>query len=1668
MSQLVWPVWPVWPVWQVWLMVLAHVTSATIIQPQHSGRLICGTVEITGNASLLEKYQECGIIEGHLRIQLIEDLNLTWPLLGLPNLTQVTGYVLLYRLSHLQTLRDLLPRLSVIRGDSLFHGHALVVFGNTYLREVGLNSLTHILRGSVRLEKNWLLCPGPDLTWRRLTSTPHHNVIQDNYGMCIYSECEERGNCSTQPTPLHTYCTQHGYCYQGEECHQECVGGCHAPHNASSCVACRNYLHHHTCVQHCPPSSPANVHHLGYRCVSEESCTRGGWSLHTQEDTEEGPARRLCVRCHGGRCSEWCKGATITSEDPGRSLRACQRVDGSLNISVAGGWNLTQQLEENLQHLQEVTGYIRVYGSNTLFSLNFLSNLRVIGGQELVHGKYALYVLENENLQQLWDWEQRNHTLRIARGTLFSRYNPSLCPRLVHQLANITGVGPLQDDLASAGDHTPPCYGEELPAEATAGASVGTITVSWKHVYGGFDDRFIVGYYVYYREASTHVTLFRGRDACNDKLLWERVFMEYNKQQEKMVTVKGLKPYTRYALYVSVYYIDAKSATRSAILYARTRASNPSPVRELQVSQPGSSHLVFTWLMPSSPNGQITLYEVKYQRVQRLPLHPAYAQACSEDYEPPSRVAKVNVAQETTTNTQPTGPGGAAQRQQGGESGLSDEGGERSLSRVQGSRKECCACPPSYSVVSKEDRQYDIEFENYLRRAMYSKVEKKEDGSEASESRRASLGGSRRRSRQRSQAVVVGEEPSTTTVWSSLEPSGSTVWSSRGSVGEIPVLYYKREETKPSEDSSRYGVRDARSESRGKARRESPRYSLLGPPLTADNHTEESHWTRTTTTTVNITGLHYFTQYKMWVRACQAVVDDRALCSEWQSVEATTLPDRTRNNILQFWAEVETAPSSEGDERQQKEPEEAALDPRMETNVTNSSDSLRDIITSATTSPSTSATTSPSTSATTSPSTSATTSPSTSATTSPSTSATTSPSTSATTSPSTSATTSPSTSATTSPSTSATTSPSTSAITSPSTNATTAPTTSAITSPSTSATNAPSTSATNAPSTSATNAPSTSATNAPTTSATTAPTTSATNARTTSATTAPTTSAPRTVPGTTVLLSWEPPRDPNGPPLAYLLQYSHSEAPQGKTMVEACVLEEEARAAGYRYRLDGLQPGTTYHLGIKLRSLGADGHYTTRIIKIPGTYWLWTFMSAFVCGGVLGVCMMTVLTCHRRRRLASHLHTPQYVTHNPNYGELLLGDTLEQIREKYVIKSEALEVNLEHLLGEGCFGLVYKGVLSTEPGAEVKVAVKVLNDKATYSDVKRFLQEAVVMQDINSNFVVRLVGVVANFPPIYVVMELMERGDLKSFLRTESGGTLTEMKMVEMAAEAADGMSYLAAKKLVHRDLAARNCMLDANLTLKIGDFGFTRYLKTDYYRKQGWGLLPVRWMAPESLQYGRYSSRSDVWSYGVLLWEIVTRCAFPYEGYVNEEVCAMVISGLRLECPDKGPEFLFSLMQQCWKSQAKERPTFIQLVRLLLPRTSRSYLAYFERVSFFHSWRCCDSESTEDNDEGFIASGSLDPSLEEAEHCFTSSASPHQPHDLDHHDPDHHDHYDHSHVDDIGADDDLVCLTPEEPYKRTPCVSLACIMSAHSGPALHLTPSRDLAHKPTHCFSHY
>lgn len=232
------------------------------------------------------------------------------------------------------------------------------------------------------------------------------------------------------------------------------------------------------------------------------------------------------------------------------------------------------------------------------------------------------------------------------------------------------------------------------------------------------------------------------------------------------------------------------------------------------------------------------------------------------------------------------------------------------------------------------------------------------------------------------------------------------------------------------------------------------------------------------------------------------------------------------------------------------------------------------------------------------------------------------------------------------------------------------------------------------------------------------------------------------------------------------------------------------------------------------------------------------------------------------------------------------------------------------------------------------------------------------MKEFHTPHVVQLLGVVSKGDPPLVVMELMAVGDLKGYLRAhrpdadvgldgEAPVPPSVRQILQMAIEIADGMAYLSYKKFVHRDLAARNCMVAGDMTVKIGDFGMTRDIyETDYYRKGDKGLLPVRWMSPESLKDGIFTTSNDVFSYGVVLWEMATLASQPYQGLSNDQVLRYVIDGGVMERPENCPEKIYQLMRRCWSHRPSSRPTFLDIVAMLLEDVN----ADFYRNSFYFS----------------------------------------------------------------------------------------------------------------------
>ncbi|XP_039452249.1 proto-oncogene tyrosine-protein kinase ROS isoform X4 [Culex pipiens pallens] len=279
------------------------------------------------------------------------------------------------------------------------------------------------------------------------------------------------------------------------------------------------------------------------------------------------------------------------------------------------------------------------------------------------------------------------------------------------------------------------------------------------------------------------------------------------------------------------------------------------------------------------------------------------------------------------------------------------------------------------------------------------------------------------------------------------------------------------------------------------------------------------------------------------------------------------------------------------------------------------------------------------------------------------------------------------------------------------------------------------------------------------------------------------------------------------------------------------------------------------------------------------------------------------------------------------------------------------QITMTRFLGCGAFGEVYEGIVKGFGAeAETSVAIKTLRKGATEQEKAEFLQEAHLMSNFKHKHILKLIGICLEFDSLLIVMELMQGGDLLSYLRSNRPtpgvpSSLTLLDLISMCVDVATGCRYLEETHFVHRDLACRNCLVSSpdpkDRVVKIGDFGLARDIyKNDYYRKDGEGLLPVRWMSPESLVDGVYTSQSDIWAFGVLLWEIMTLGQQPYPARNNVEVLHYVRGGGRLGRPQDCPEELYQLMLKCWSYSPEDRPTFrylLEVLKSLKERTSDS-----------------------------------------------------------------------------------------------------------------------------------
>ncbi|XP_025267247.1 protein sevenless-like [Camponotus floridanus] len=396
------------------------------------------------------------------------------------------------------------------------------------------------------------------------------------------------------------------------------------------------------------------------------------------------------------------------------------------------------------------------------------------------------------------------------------------------------------------------------------------------------------------------------------------------------------------------------------------------------------------------------------------------------------------------------------------------------------------------------------------------------------------------------------------------------------------------------------------------------------------------------------------------------------------------------------------------------------------------------------------------------------------------------------------------------------------------------------------------------------------------------------------------------------------------------------------------------------YYLKNLQSGTLYKFRLILRFLKyeetfiwpADERFifSTRdskrdIPSTPGIIWNKYYLLLMLVIVPI-ICIFYIYRLYRQRRgnneqfLSSTMTDvelailPEVPCRNIQFN-MIYSPMLHYNPDKCAITKIARnQITFTKHLGSGAFGMVYQGKVKDleKSGTEISVAIKTLGKDASSHEKKKLLKEAKLMSHFQHKHILRLFAVCLDGDSPLLVLELMEIGDLLKYLRqcrnlqVSDSSALRLQDLLAMCEDVARGCCYLEELRFVHRDLACRNCLVSSrnreNRVIKIGDFGLTREIKNDYYRLKGEDLLPIRWMAPESLIMGIFTSQTDVWSFGVLMWEITSLGEQPYSAKVNEEVINYVCAGGRLPMTLNCPSPLYQLMLRCWNA-AYTRPNF-------------------------------------------------------------------------------------------------------------------------------------------------
>ncbi|XP_057627250.1 ephrin type-A receptor 5 isoform X10 [Chionomys nivalis] len=426
-----------------------------------------------------------------------------------------------------------------------------------------------------------------------------------------------------------------------------------------------------------------------------------------------------------------------------------------------------------------------------------------------------------------------------------------------------------------------------------------------------------------------------------------------------------------------------------------------------------------------------------------------------------------------------------------------------------------------------------------------------------------------------------------------------------------------------------------------------------------------------------------------------------------------------------------------------------------------------------------------------------------------------------------------------------------------------------------------------------------------------------------------------------ISLSWQEPDRPNGVILEYEIKYFEKDQETSYTIIKS---KETTITA------EGLKPASVYVFQIRARTAAGYGVFsrrfefeTTPVLAASNDQSQIPIIAVSVTVGVILLAVMIgFLLSGRRCGYSKAKQDPEEEKMHFHNGHIKLPgvrtyidphtyEDPNQAVHEFAKEIEASCITIERVIGAGEFGEVCSGRLKLPGKRELPVAIKTLKVGYTEKQRRDFLGEASIMGQFDHPNIIHLEGVVTKSKPVMIVTEYMENGSLDTFLK-KNDGQFTVIQLVGMLRGIAAGMKYLSDMGYVHRDLAARNILINSNLVCKVSDFGLSRVLEDDpeaAYTTRG-GKIPIRWTAPEAIAFRKFTSASDVWSYGIVMWEVVSYGERPYWEMTNQDVIKAVEEGYRLPSPMDCPAALYQLMLDCWQKDRNSRPKFDEIVNML------------------------------------------------------------------------------------------------------------------------------------------